>query len=64
VVNGTRLDGIFNFKLHWAPDKARPAMEGVSIFTAVQEQLGLRLRSEKAPVEVLVIEHAERPTEN
>lgn len=64
VVNGTGLDGIFNFKLHWVPDNARPAMEGVSIFTAVQEQLGLRLRSEKTLVEVLVIEHAERPTEN
>ena len=64
VVNGTGLDGIFNFKLHWVPDNARPAMEGVSIFTAVQEQLGLRLRSEKTLREVLVIEHAERPTEN
>lgn len=64
VVNGTGLEGIFNFKLHWVPDNAPPAMEGVSILTAVQEQLGLRLRSEKTPVEVLVIEHAERPTEN
>ena len=64
MVNGTGLDGIFNFKLHWVPDNVRAAMEGVSIFTAVQEQLGLRLRSEKTLVEVLVIEHAERPTEN
>jgi uncharacterized protein (TIGR03435 family) len=68
VVNHTGLEGVFNFKLHWTPDKARPAdgvaTEGASIFTAIQEQLGLRLRAEKAPVEILVIDHVERPSEN
>ena len=38
-------------------------MEGASIFTAIQEQLGLRLRSQKAPVEFLVIDHVEKPSE-
>ena len=63
VVNHTGLDGVFNFKLQWTPENAKTA-EGVSVFTAIQEQLGLRLRSQKTPVEVLVIDHAEHPTEN
>lgn len=68
VVNQTGLPGIFNFKLHWTPDDARLAPAGdtdePSIFTAIQEQLGLRLHSAKAPVTILIIAHAERPTPN
>jgi uncharacterized protein (TIGR03435 family) len=70
VVNHTGLDGVFNLKLKWAPESARPAKpedaasEGPSIFTAIQEQLGLRLHAQKIPVEVLVIDHAEKPSEN
>jgi uncharacterized protein (TIGR03435 family) len=41
------------------PDSSRP-----SIFKAIQEQLGLRLESQKGPVDVLVIDHVERPSEN
>jgi uncharacterized protein (TIGR03435 family) len=63
VVNHTGLEGAFNFKLQWAPPNAKDS-DGPSIFTALQEQLGLRLRSQKTPVEVLVIDHAELPTEN
>jgi uncharacterized protein (TIGR03435 family) len=37
---------------------------GLSIFTAVREQLGLKLESAKAPVEILVIDHVEQPSEN
>jgi Protein of unknown function (DUF3738). len=68
VVNQTGLPGIFNFKLHWTQDDARLAPAGESdepsIFTAIQEQLGLRLRSAKAPVTILIVAHAERPTPN
>ena len=65
VVNRTALNGTFNLKLEWAPDPARQAQDGPpSIYTAIQEQLGLRLRAEKTPVDVLVIDHVEQPAEN
>jgi uncharacterized protein (TIGR03435 family) len=70
VVNQTGLDGVFNVKLQWTPESAtaKPpdgaALDGPSVFTAIQEQLGLRLHAQKAPVEVLVIDHVERPSEN
>jgi uncharacterized protein (TIGR03435 family) len=68
VVNRTGLSGIFNLKLRWTPERksARPAgsADEVSLFTALQDQLGLRLRSEKVPIESVVIDRAEKPTEN
>ena len=72
VVNRTGLEGVFNLKLEWTPESAKQikpgvdgaAMEGPSIFTAIQQQLGLRLRAQKTPVEILVIDHAEKPSEN
>ena len=63
VVNRTALPGVFNFKLEWVPERMKSA-EGPSIFTALPEQLGLRLRTEKTPVEVIIIDHAEKPSEN
>jgi uncharacterized protein (TIGR03435 family) len=67
VVNQTGLSGIFNFKLHWTPDTlslSQQTADDVSIYAALQEQLGLRLRSAKVPVEVLVIDHVEKPSAN
>jgi uncharacterized protein (TIGR03435 family) len=72
VLNHTGLEGAFNLKLEWtlenlkpvSPGAAGPAAEEPSIFTAIQQQLGLRLRSQKTPVEMLVIDHAEKPSEN
>jgi uncharacterized protein (TIGR03435 family) len=47
-----------------APEPAPPDASGPNIFTALQEQLGLKLESQKGPVELLVIQHVERPSEN
>lgn len=65
VVNQTGLKGIYNFDLQWTPDGTNAAngLNPLSIFTAIQE-LGLKLRPAKAPVEVLVVDHAEMPSAN
>jgi uncharacterized protein (TIGR03435 family) len=71
VINQTGLTGEFRFELSWlqnlpasqAADRAA-ANDGPSLFTALQEQLGLKLESSRGPVEVLVIESVERPTPN
>ncbi|HLH18705.1 MAG TPA: TIGR03435 family protein [Bryobacteraceae bacterium] len=65
VIDRTGLDGVYNFTLQWTPESAQSRPDaGPSIFTAIQEQLGLRLRAEKTAVPVLVIDRAERPAEN
>jgi uncharacterized protein (TIGR03435 family) len=71
VVDGTGLAGAFNLTLQWSPDADKPlkpgetgADTGPSIYTAIQQQLGLRLQARKTPIEVVVIDHAEKPTEN
>jgi uncharacterized protein (TIGR03435 family) len=62
VVDQTGLGGAFNLKLEWNPDVNRPEA-GPSLLTAIQ-QLGLHLQSAKAPVEVIVLDRAEKPTAN
>jgi uncharacterized protein (TIGR03435 family) len=75
VIDGTGLTGIFDFHLTWAmdPPAAVPGAAGnmsplestgPSIFVALQEQLGLRLESTKGPVEVIVIDHIQKPSGN
>ncbi|MDQ6676315.1 MAG: TIGR03435 family protein, partial [Acidobacteriota bacterium] len=78
VVDRTGLQGRFDLKLDWTPEPppiaaapgAQPVapnpldLSGPTIFTAVQQQLGLKLEARKAPVPVLVIEHAEKPSVN
>ena len=68
IIDRTGLTGTFDFHLEWTPDQATVPQSddatGPSIFTAVQEQLGLKLEPAKGPVEVLVIDHVERPSEN
>ncbi len=67
VKDETGLKGDFAFTLEWTPGLGdsddRPSARP-SLFTAVQEQLGLKLESAKGPVEVLVIDSAEKPSEN
>lgn len=63
VIDRSGLTGLFDIDLSWTP-LGSGATDGPSLFTAVQEQLGLRLDSQQAPMEFLVIDHIERPTEN
>ncbi|HZQ53783.1 MAG TPA: M56 and DUF3738 domain-containing protein [Bryobacteraceae bacterium] len=61
VLDKTGFAGVFNFTLQWSPDEA----DGPSIYTALEEQLGLKLISRKDPIELLVIDRVNRtPTEN
>ena len=72
VVDKTGLTGVYDLDLTWTPEQgppgpdgtapqAAPSSDSVSLFTAVQEQLGLKLDAQRGPVDVLVIESAERP---
>jgi uncharacterized protein (TIGR03435 family) len=63
VVDMSGIKGVFDITLEWAPDDADPS-SGPSIFAALQEQLGLRLETEKAPVETIVIDRIEKPAGN
>ena len=63
VVDHTGVKGVFDITLKGAAS-AMLQPDGPSLFTLVQEQLGLKLVSTKAPVDVLVIDHAEQPSTN
>jgi uncharacterized protein (TIGR03435 family) len=68
VLNRTNLPGKYDFQLDWTPDSgACPLADNQalpSIYTAIQQQLGLRLESVKGLEEFVVIDHVERPSEN
>jgi uncharacterized protein (TIGR03435 family) len=70
VVDETGLTGTYTFTLHWTPasPSALPTETSdpvdVSFFTALQEQLGLKVESRKGPIPVIAIDYIERPTEN
>jgi uncharacterized protein (TIGR03435 family) len=72
VIDKTGIQGRYDFALKWTPEtdadvgtnSAVSPDSGPSIFTAIQEQMGLKLESTKGPVQVLVIDHVEMPTEN
>jgi uncharacterized protein (TIGR03435 family) len=66
VIDVTELSGFYEFELTWSPQGLTlEGTSGPSIFTALQDQLGLKLEAGRGPVEVLVIDHIERrPSEN
>jgi len=78
VLDHTRLTGSYKFKLEFYEDQTKPKVKddptvstetppdaaGPSIFTAIQQQLGLKLEAGKGPVENLVIERLEKPSAN
>ena len=63
VIDKTGLQGKYDWTLVWDPEPGADSTEP-SIFTAVQEQLGLKLDAQKGPVQMLVIDSVERPSEN
>ena len=76
VVDQTGLEGRYDFTLKWTPDDEQFGGRGgrgaqpdkadapPDMFTAIQDQLGLKLTSTKIPVDVLVIDRAAKPSEN
>lgn len=73
VVDRTGLAGRFDFDLEWAPDETQFGGEvpvapsnapAAPFFTAIQQQLGLRLEATRGPVQALVVDQAERPSAN
>lgn len=78
VLDKTELKGTYDFQLKWTPDQNQPdsfsrqgipppqgqSEDGPTLFTALQEQLGLKLESQRGPVEILVIDYAAKPPEN
>jgi uncharacterized protein (TIGR03435 family) len=69
VIDSTGLTGTWDIDLTFSPDgfaapATTPQDSGPSLFTALQEQLGLRLEPSTGPVQVLMVDRIERPTEN
>jgi uncharacterized protein (TIGR03435 family) len=69
VVNQTGLSGRYDLSLRWTPEDAAASASSSpdippDIFTAIQEQLGLKLESTKGPVPVLVTDSVEKPSPN
>lgn len=68
IVDKTGITGIYDVTLSYTPqqllDTPDYAGGGISVFTALQQQLGLKLEESKGPVEVVVVDHAEKPSAN
>jgi uncharacterized protein (TIGR03435 family) len=77
VIDKTELSGRYDFDLNWTPDdsqfggmggKLPPPTDNTNpppnLYTAIQEQTGLKLDATKAPADVMVVDHVEKPSEN
>lgn len=67
VVDATGLSGAYDIRIEATPEfriNRDPELGDISIFTAVQEQLGLRLEARKAPIEIMAVDHFEKPSAN
>ena len=66
VINKTGLTGRYDFRLRWTADGVDVGATDAppDLFTAIQEQLGLKLQAAKGPVTTLVVDHVEQPTDN
>jgi uncharacterized protein (TIGR03435 family) len=65
VVDLSEIKGVFNITLEWTPDEAGSDTAGPTLLTAIQQQLGLKLQPQKAPIDMIVVDHVERvPVEN
>ena len=62
VIDKTGLTSVYDFALKWTPELGSADPEAPNLFTAVQEQLGLKLESARGPVEVVVVDRIEKPT--
>ena len=71
VLDKTGLTGTFDFTIEWTPElngllppDVEPDPSGPTFLEALKEQLGLKLDSQKGPVDVIVVDHVEHPSEN
>jgi uncharacterized protein (TIGR03435 family) len=69
VEDATGTPGVFDFKLEWTPEEASPGTPSsggpdFSLVAALQEQLGLKLEARKVSMELIVVDRAEKPSEN
>ena len=67
VVDRTGIDGVYDFTLKWSPGDdpdATDSAAGASLFTVIQETLGLKLEGKKIPVPMIAVDSAEKPDAN
>jgi len=64
VVDQTGLTGRFDFTLEWSSDSNATDSPGPTFLEALRDQLGLKLTSTKGPIQTLIIDHVESPSEN